>query len=175
MSAQGSSDAVPDDATDTASGSLDDGFRAALAELEEFLVDAREEELAALVLPLASRWVVSDVGLDLGRLRDEAAVFVDATPMSERILVGYSDHLSYWLSQRMLVDADETPRPELASTQLERAREEILSRAELVEAEGFPRIGEAFRRLLDETAGGEPPADLVWSALALRIAESVLP
>jgi hypothetical protein len=35
-------------------------------------------------------------------------------------------------------------------------------------------VAGAFRRLLEETAGGSPPADLLWNALARRIADSVL-
>jgi hypothetical protein len=51
----------------------------------------------------------------------------------------------------------------------------IEQRAATVEAAGFTRVAEGFQLALEETAGGEPPTNLLWSALALRIAESVLP
>jgi hypothetical protein len=78
------------------------------------------------------------------------------------------------MSQRLLVGEDEQPRPDGGEAILASARSLIAERAELLEAEGFEQVARAFRTLLDETAGGSPPADLIWSALALRLAEPFL-
>ena len=153
---------------------LDESFRAALLELEEYLDGIAAEQVGGLVLPFASRWVLPEAGFDLTRLRAEAETLVQATPLSERILVGYVDQLAWWISQRMLLDGEEEDLA-AARTRLEQARHEIENRADLVESAGFPLVAAAFRRALEETAGGEPPANLLWSAFALRIAESVLP
>jgi hypothetical protein len=75
----------------------------------------------------------------------------------------------------MLVDVENQPQPALAATQLDAARTLLAERAALVSDEGFPRIAAGIQRALDESSGGKPPDDRVWSALALRIAESVLP
>lgn len=157
------------------SDELDDDFREALLELEEFLDGTPRERLAGLVLPFATRWVLPSAGFDLVRLRSEAETFAQATPLSERILDGYVDQLAWWIGQRMLLDADEQPDLATARARLETVRDEIGARAGTVAAAGFPRIAEAFLLVLEETAGGEPPADLLWNALALRIAESALP
>jgi hypothetical protein len=154
---------------------LDDAFRAALLELEEYLDGMPRERLGELVLPFATRWVLPQAGFDLARLRDEADTLVQATPLSERVLVGYVDQVAWWVSQRMLLDGGEEPDLETARTRLASVRDEIAQRAATVEAAGYPRVAEAFRVALEETAGGEPPANLLWSALALRIAESVVP
>ena len=153
---------------------LDESFRAALLELEEYLDGIAAEQVGGLVLPFASRWVLPEAGFDLTRLRAEAETLVQATPLSERILVGYVDQLAWWISQRMLLDGEEEDLA-AARTRLEQARHEIENRADLVESAGFPLVAAAFRRALEETARGEPPANLLWSAFALRIAESVLP
>jgi hypothetical protein len=153
---------------------LDDGFRHALLELEDYLDGMPDERLVELVLPFASRWVLPDSGLDLTRLREEAKLFVQATPLSDRILSGYADQVAWWLSERMLLGADEQPDPDAARAYLATARAEIEQRADLVETAGYPRVAAAFRRVLEETAGGDPPANLLWRALALRIAESTL-
>jgi hypothetical protein len=133
------------------------------------------ERLGELVLPFATRWALPHAGFDLARLRDEADTLVKATPLSERMLTGYVDQVAWWVSQRMLIDDGEEPDLEAAQRKLERMRTEIEKRAETVAAAGFPRVAEAFGLALEETAGGEPPANLLWNAAALRIAESVVP
>jgi hypothetical protein len=138
---------------------IDESLRAGLAELEDYLDGVPDERAAELTLPFASRWVLPELGFDLGRLQEEADTFVKATPLSDRILSGYADQVGYWVSQRMALDGD-------AATQLRRAEAMLDDRAQLVEAEGFPRVATGLRR-----ATGDP----LWSALALRIAESVLP
>ena len=155
--------------------SLDEEFRAALLELEEYLDGMPAEGLGALVLPFATRWVLSHAGFDVPRLRQEAETLVQATPVPERILSGYVDQVAWWVSQRMLLDEADEPDLAAARVKLETARDEIEQRAETVAAAGFPRVADAFRLVLEETAGGEPPANPLWSALALRIAESVVP
>ena len=165
---------MDDDEQEPTQPVLEDGFRHALLELEEYLDGMPDERLVELVLPFASRWVLPDSGLDLTRLREEAKLFVQATPLSDRILSGYADQVAWWLSERMLLGADEQPDPDAARAHLATARAEIEQRAGLVETAGYPRVAAAFRRVLEETAGGDPPANLLWRALALRIAESTL-
>jgi hypothetical protein len=137
---------------------IDDTLREALAELEDYLDGVSEERAAELTLPFASRWVLPDLGFDLPRLQDEADTFAQATPLSDRILTSYKGHLTYWVQQRMALDGD-------AATQLARAEAMLAERAGAVEAEGFPRVANGLR-----AAKGDP----LWSALAERIAESVL-
>ena len=164
---------VSDD--DVQSAVLDDSFRVALAELDAYLADVPDERLVALVLPFASRWMLPETGLDLHRLREEADLFVKATPQSDRIVSGYVDHVAYWVSQRMLLDQHDDPQPAVAAAQLQVARAALAERAELVEREGFPRVAAGLRRVLDESSAGQPPDDSLWTAFAVRIAESVLP
>ena len=154
---------------------LDDEFRAALFELDEYLDGVSREQLGGLVLPLATRWALPQAGFDLVRLRQEADTLVQATPLSERILSGYVDQVAWWVAQRMLLDDAEEPDLETARARLAAVRDAIEQRAATVEGAGFTRVAEGFRLALEETAGSEPPANLLWSALALRIAESVLP
>jgi hypothetical protein len=154
---------------------LDEAFRAALFELEEYLDGMPPGQLGTLVLPLATRWVLPQSGFDLARLRDEAETLVQATPLSERILSGFVDQVAWWVSQRMLLDDGEEPDLETARARLAAARDQIEQHAATVEAAGFNRVAQGFRLALEETAGGEPPANPLWSALALRIAESVVP
>jgi hypothetical protein len=154
---------------------LDEAFRAALFELEEYLDGMPPGQLGTLVLPLATRWVLPQSGFDLARLRDEAETLVQATPLSERILSGFVDQVAWWVSQRMLLDDGEEPDLETARARLAAARDQIEQHAATVEAAGFKRVAQGFRLALEETAGGEPPANPLWSALALRIAESVVP
>jgi len=154
---------------------LDEAFREALQELEDYLEDLPGERLGELVLPFATRWVLPQAGFDLARLREEADRLVQATPLSERILAGYVDQVAWFVSQRMLLDEAEQPDPGGAQEKLATVRDEIEQRAATVAAAGYPRVAYAFRRALEETAGGEPPANPLWSALALRIAESVVP
>jgi hypothetical protein len=138
---------------------IDDTLRGALAELEDYLDGVAQDRAAELTLPFASRWVLPDLGFDLARLQEEADTFVQATPLSDRILSSYPDQVGYWVSQRMALDGD-------AATQLRRAETMLGDRAQLVEDEGFERVAAGLRG-----AQGEA----LWSALALRIAESVLP
>jgi hypothetical protein len=160
---------------DAGSPVLDESLRDALGELEDYLQDVPEERSSELVLPFASRWVLPELGLDLGRLREEADTLVNATPLSDRIVSGYVDHVAYWVSQRMLLDERDQPQSAVAAARLELARAVLGERAGLVEHEGFPRVAAGLRRALDDSSGGRPPDDRLWSAFALRIAESVLP
>ena len=48
---------------------LDEAFREALQELEDYLEDLPGERLGELVLPFATRWVLPRAGFDLARLR----------------------------------------------------------------------------------------------------------
>ena len=98
----------------------------------------------------------------------------DATPLSDRIVCGHADHLAYWVGQRMLLDEHDQPQPAVSAERLAVARATLAERAAVVEAEGFPRVAVAIRRALDDSSGGEPPDDRLWSAMALRIAEAVL-
>jgi hypothetical protein len=132
---------------------IDDTLRAALTELEDYLDGVEPERAAELTLPFASRWVLPELGLDLAHLQEEARTFAQATPLSDRILDSYQGHLAFWVQQRM-----GEPRPAAA--------EAILAeRAQVVEREGFPRVAAGLR-----AATG----DVLWAALARRIAESVL-
>jgi hypothetical protein len=72
------------------------------------------------------------------------------------------------------MSVDGKVEPELARERLERARRMLEERAVLVEGE-FPTVARGFRLLLDETAGGAPPEDRLWRAMALRIGERVMP
>jgi hypothetical protein len=139
-------------------GVIDEPLREALAELEEYLDGVEPERAAELTLPFASRWVLPDLGFDLPRLQDEADTFAKATPLSDRILTSYKDHLTYWVEQRMALDGD-------AATQLGRAEAMLGERADVVEHEGFRRVAHGLR-----AAAGDP----LWTAFAQRIAESVL-
>jgi hypothetical protein len=140
--------------------SLDETLRAAVAELEDYLDGVDGPRAAELVAPFASRWVLPEVGLDLARLRAEAETLVAATPLSDRIVSGYVDHVAYWVSQRMLVAGDRERRLALARVRL---------RGFAVDLEEFPRVAAGVRAVaaLDDEA--------LWTALATRIAETVLP
>jgi hypothetical protein len=153
---------------------LEESLLDALAELEAYLELRPEDELASLVLPFGSRWVLNDAGLDVTRLRDEADVLVKATPLSDRILLNHVEHVTYWVSQRMMLDEQEQRQPERAAAQLEVARATLLQRAALLEEQGFPLVALGLRRAVEESSGGKPPDDLLWTAMATRIAESVL-
>lgn len=154
---------------------LDEDFRTALFELDEYLDGMPRGRYGTLVLPLATRWALPRSGFDLARLREEADRLVQATPLSERILDGYVDNVGWWVAQRMLLDDAEEPDLETARQRLATVRDVIEQRAATADAAGFGRVAVGLRLALEETAGGEPPANLLWSALALRIAESVLP
>ena len=90
---------------------LDEAFLDALAELESYLEGTADDRVVEVVLPFASRWVVADSVLDVQRLREEADVFVKATPQPDRILAGYREQVAYWVSQRMLLDGREEQLP----------------------------------------------------------------
>jgi hypothetical protein len=139
--------------------SVDSSLNSALAELEDYLAGVAPERAAELVLPFGARWILPDVGLDLDRLLEEAETMVKATPLSDRIVSGYADHLAYWVSQRMLVGADQ-------AAQLAQARALLRERAAVTRAEGFARVAAGLQ--------AEPGDDALWTALALRIAEAAL-
>jgi hypothetical protein len=152
---------------------IDGSLRDALAELEAYLDLHEDERLAELTLPFGSRWVLNDIGLDVTRLRDEADVLVKATPLSDRILANHVSHVTYWVSQRMMLDADETRQTERATEQLRAAAALLSERADLVETEGFPLVAQGLRASATTSSGGRPPDDALWQAMAQRIAESV--
>jgi hypothetical protein len=141
---------------------VDEALRTAVAELEDYLDGVPPDRADELVVPFASRWVLPELGLDLARLRAEAQTLVAATPLSDRIVAGYADHVAYWVSRRMLLDGPAEPR-------LGRARERLAARADELAGDGFPRVAAGLRAAaaLDDEA--------LEAALALRIAESVLP
>jgi hypothetical protein len=150
-------------------------MRELFAELETWLVDQPDALLAEYALVPATRWVVEDVpGLDFARYDDEARVFVVASPIWDRVLLRFQHDATYWMSQRLMMNENHEPEPERARELLESARGVIAQRADLLEREGFPRTAQSFRALLDESAGGEPPTDVIWKALGLRIAEPYL-
>jgi hypothetical protein len=154
---------------------LPDHLRELIAELEAYLVQQPDDQLAQYGLMAATRLVLEDVpGLDLERYDEEAKIFVLATPISDRVLLRYPKDVQYWMSQRLLVNEDDEPEPERARELLTAAKRAIAVRADLLEQQGFPRTARSFRAVLDESAGGEPPADMVWNGLALRIAEPYL-
>ncbi len=141
---------------------LDETLRAAVAELEDYLDGVDGPRAAELVLPFASRWALPELGLDLARLRAEAETLVQATPLSDRIVSGYADHVAYWVSQRMLVDGERGPRLALARVRLRGLAADL-------EGGGFPRVAGGVR------AAAAADDEALWTALALRIAETVLP
>jgi hypothetical protein len=150
-------------------------LRELIAELDDWLPTQDDDQLVAHVLPFATEWILREVeGLDVDRLVEEARVWVLANPLPDRVLRRFNADAVYWVGQRMLADEQHRPDFERGAKALASAKALIAERAELLEAEGFGNVAAGFRRLLDETAGGEPPADPVWSALALRIVEPFL-
>jgi len=148
---------------------IDEAFHAALRELDDYLEHADDERRAELCLPLASRLALHEAGLDLTRLRAEAEAFVQATPLSDRVLSGYAEQAAWWLGQRMLLDAEDNPLPaEQVQATLDAARAAIATRADQIEAAGFPRVAAGFRSVLSGTDD-----DALREALALRIVETV--
>jgi hypothetical protein len=146
-----------------------------LAELDAWLVGQPRDSLVEHVLPFATEWVLREIdGLDVDRYTEEAKVFILATPMPDRVLLRFKKDAVYWVGQRLLVDERHEPQPELARAILDSARALIGERAGLLEKAGYANVAAGFRAVLAESAGGEPPADLIWSALALRIAEPFL-
>src|SRR3954468_18880361 len=159
----------------SASDPIPPALRDGLEHLDIWLAQERDDDVAEHVLPLATRWVLEDVdGLDVARYTNEAKTFVLATDIWDRVLKRFPKDVTYWMSQRLLVDEDEQPRRDGGEAILASARSLIAERADLLESEGFEHVARPFRTLLDETAGGPPPADLIWSALALRLADPFL-
>jgi hypothetical protein len=156
-------------------GPISARLREMIAELDAWLAGEPEDELVGHVLPFATEWVLREVeGLDVDRYREEAKIFILATPLGDRVLLRFPNDVSYWVGQRMLMNEQHEPELERARGVLAAARAQIGAKADLLEQEGYLNVAAGFRRLLDESAGGEPPADLIWSALALRIAEPFL-
>jgi hypothetical protein len=153
---------------------LDETARQALDELEAYLEGRDPRELGELVLPLASRWVLNDAGLDVQRLSRDAELLVRATPLSDKILLGFPDHVAYWVSQRMMVDEHETEQPDQAAARLQAARAALAQRAGLVRDAGFPLVAAGFDAVLASAVTARPPDAPLWVAMAHRIGESVL-
>jgi len=89
---------VADDTPDE----LDEAFRPALLELEQYLDALPRECSADLVRPLAACRVLADVGLDLVRLREETQMRVGTTPSAARISSGDLQQVGAWVSRRRL-------------------------------------------------------------------------
>jgi hypothetical protein len=153
---------------------IPDGLRPALAELEAYLDGEPPEKLSTHVLVLASTWVLGDAGFDLDRYYAEAKTYYDITPEHDRVLSTFPDSMGYYLSLRLMMSEDDEIDRDAAQAKLEAARAALALRAEWVEEE-FSLIADGFRRLLDETAGGAPPDDRLWRALARRIGDRYLP
>jgi hypothetical protein len=153
---------------------IPEGVRARLVELEAFLVDESVEKRSGVVLVLASSWVLRETGLHLDRCSREAKTFCDLTPEHDRVLASFPDAIASYLVYRMMTNECEELDPGLGEQRLECARVALALRAEWVEEE-FPLVADGFRRLLAETAGGQPPYDRLWHALARRIGDSGLP
>ena len=109
-------------------------------------------------------------------MREEAQTQVQATPSAARISSGYLDQVGGWVSRRMVVGEGEGDE-DLGQARdcLANARYAIARRADTIEAAGFSRAADGFMLALAEPAVGDPAADPLWGALALRIAESAVP
>jgi hypothetical protein len=150
---------------------INDRLREGLVELEAYLEGLPPDEVSQAILPLASTWVLEDVGFDLDRYAEEARVFVDATPEHDQVLNSFPDAITYYVALRLTMTADDQIDAAGARAHLDKARAEVEQRAQLLDEEGFTRVAAAFRRLLEETAETSPPEDRLWRALALRIGE----
>jgi len=154
---------------------IPEGLRSALVELEAFLVGEPVEKLAGYVLVLASTWVLGDAGFDLDRYYREAKSFYEVTPEHDRVLASFPDAIASYLVYRLMMnEADEIER-EVAQERLDKAKAAVLVRAEWLADDDFPLIADGCRRLVAETAGGVPPDDRLWWALARRIGDRGLP
>jgi hypothetical protein len=149
---------------------IPEGLGAALVELETYLDGEPDERLSEHVLVLASTWVLGDAGLDLDRLYAEAEQFRTFTPEHDRVLSSFPGSMGYYLSWRMMTNADEEIERGPAQERLDAARAALELRACWVEEE-FPLIARGFRLLLGETNCGTPPDDRLWRALARRIGD----
>jgi hypothetical protein len=74
------------------------------------------------------------------------------------------------MSLRLMMTEADAIEPEVAQARLEAARAALAVRADWVEEE-YPLIAAGFRRLAEETAGGSPPDDRLWKALARRVGD----
>jgi len=153
---------------------IPDGLRPALAELESYLDGEPPEKLAGHVLVLASTWVLGDAGFDLDRYYAEAKTFYDITPEHDRVLNSFPDSIGYYIALRLTMTPDGEVDREGARASMAAARAGVAARADWLEDE-YPLIANGLRRLLVETAGGEPPDDVLWRALARRIGDRYLP
>jgi hypothetical protein len=149
---------------------IPEGLRPALAELEAYLDGEPPEKLSSHVLVLASTWVLGDAGFDLDRAYREAKTFHDLTPEHDRVLSSFPDAVGYYMSLRLMMSEADAIELEVAQGRLDAARAALGVRAEWVEGE-FPLIAAGLRRLAEETAGGSPPDDRLWKALARRIGD----
>jgi len=153
---------------------IPDGLRPALVELEAFLDGEPVEKLSGYVLVLASTWVLGDAGFDLVRYYREAKNFYEINPEHDRVLASFPDAMASYLVYRLMMsEADEIER-EVAQERLEKAKAAVLVRSDWL-SEEFPLIAGGCRRLVAETAGGVPPDDRLWWALARRIGDRGLP
>jgi hypothetical protein len=82
--------------------------------------------------------------------------------------------MGFYLSLRLAMDEEGNLEPERAKARLEAARAALERRIEWVGPE-YPLIAEGFGLLLEKTAGGAPPDDRLWHALARRIGDRYLP
>ncbi|HEX4519758.1 MAG TPA: hypothetical protein VH063_09285 [Gaiellaceae bacterium] len=153
---------------------IPDSLRPGLAELQAYLVGEPPERLADHVLVLASTWCLAAAGLDLDRLAQDARTFRQLTPEHDRVLASFPDAVASYLVYRMMTNDEEELEPAVAAERLGKVRAALELRATWVEAD-YPLIAEGFRRLLAETAGGTPPYDRIWHALARRLGDPGLP
>lgn len=161
-------------AVDRLGSPIPDGLRPTLVQLEAHLADEPAESLSANVLALASTWALGEAELDLDRYYGEAKYFRDITPEHDRVLVSFPDAIASYLVYRMMMTETDEMEREIAGRRLERVKAGIARRAEQLDPE-FPLIAAGFRRLIEENAGGAPPDDALWWALARRIGDRGLP
>jgi hypothetical protein len=160
--------------TDETPSPIPDGLREALAELEAYLDGEPPETLSEQVLVLASTWVLGDAGFDLERYYREAKEFYDITPEHDRVLTSFPESMGYYLALRLTMNEDGEIEREAAQAHLDAARAGVALRVEWL-ADEYPLIADGMSRLLTETAGGTPPDDRLWRALARRFGDRFLP
>jgi hypothetical protein len=151
-----------------------EALRPELEQLESFLDGEPPDRLSTGVLRLAAAWALEDAGFDLERFEQEAALFAGLTAQHDRVLSSFPAAMGYYLSLRLMTEKDGTPGPDEAMEHLDAARGALARHAEAIEPE-FPRVAAALRRLLAETAGGLPPDDRLWRALARTIGDPQSP
>jgi hypothetical protein len=157
-----------------AASPIPETLRPTLDALEGAMAGEPPERLAQHVLVLASSWVLPVAGFDLLRYSREAREFYTMTPEHDRVLTTFPDAIASYLVYRLMTNEHEELEPEAAAERLERVKQELELRAQWVE-DDYPLVAEGFRRLLAETAGGTPPYDRLWHALARRIGDPGLP